>query len=156
MQQQQPPNNANLGEGYTGFVPQSSESTYSTQPSSGMPSDQATYPIQSGTYSAGNPLPSQQGPPGSVVPSDSNPMTYQTMLDSLPSSGNAAGQGSAYNPVQYPKIKTDGREGQYPNPSPGVTPTSTGAQPGIGCFPLRPSTNLSSAFTVSRSMQVHA
>ena len=136
--QQQPPNDASLGEGYTGFASQSPESTDPTQPSSGMPSGQSTFPSQSGTYPAGNPLPTHQGLPGSAVPSDSNPMTYQTMLDSLPSSGNDAGQGSASNPVQYPKIETGGMAEQHPHPSPGVAPTSMGAQPGTGCSPLWP------------------
>lgn len=138
LQQQQPPNDASLDEGYTGFAPQSSESTYSAQPSSGMPSGQAIYPSQSETYPAGKAPPSNQGPLGSSVPSDSNPMTYQTMLDSLPSSGNAAGQGSAYTPVQYPNIETGGTAGQYPHPSPGVAPTSMGAQPGTGSSSLWP------------------
>lgn len=138
LQQQQPHNDASLGEGYTGFAPQSPQSTYSTQPSSGMPSGQATYPSQSETYPTGNPPPSHQGLPGSAVPSDSNPMTYQTMLDSLPSSGNAAGQGSAYTPVPYPHIESGGTAGQYPHPSPGVAPTSMGAQPGTGHSSLWP------------------
>lgn len=132
QQQQQPPNEASLGEGYTGFAPQSPQPG---QPSPGMPPGQANYPSQGGTYAAGNLLPSHQGPPGSAVPSDSNPITYQTM-DSLPSSGNAAGQGSAYNHVQYPNIETGGTAEQHSHSSPGVIPASMGAQPGAGCSPL--------------------
>lgn len=96
-----------------------------------MPSGQVTNTNQSGTYPVGSPQPS----PGSAVPSDSNPMTYQAMLDSLPSSGNAAGQGSAHNSgqdsaytrVQYPNIEAGGSAGQGLNPSPGAAPTSMGA-----------------------------
>lgn len=138
LQQQQSPTDAGSGEGYTGFAPQSSDSAYATQPSSGMPSGQPTN--QGGTYPTGSPQPGHQGPPGSGIPSDSNPMTYQAMLDSLPSSGNDAGQGpaqnsgqgSAYTPVQYPNIEAGGPAGQGPNPSPGAAPTSMGAQPGTG------------------------
>lgn len=140
LQQQQSPSDASSGEGYTGFAPQSSESTYATQPSSGMPSGQATNINQSGTYPTGSPQPSHQGPPGSGVPSDSNPMTYQAMLDSQPSSSNAAGQGSApnsgqgsaYSPVQYPNIEAGGSAGQGLNLPPGAGPTSMGAQSGTG------------------------
>ena len=105
-----------------------------------MPSGQATNTNQSGTYPTGSPQSSHHGPPGPDVPSDSNPMTYQAMLDSLPSSGNAAGQGSApntgqgsaYTPVQYPNIEAGGPGGQGPNLPPGAGPTSMGAQPGTG------------------------
>ena len=136
LQQQQPGGDASSGQAYTGFAPQSSESAYATQPSSGMPSGQANYPSQGGTYPTGPPLQDYQSPPGGAVPSDSNPMTYQTMLDSLPSSGNAPGQGQAYNSVQYPSIETGGAAGQYPNP--GGAPASVGIQPGTatGCCPF--------------------
>lgn len=130
QQQQHLPTDANSEQAYSGFAPQFPESANQAQPLPG----QADYPSKSGTYPARSP---PQGPPGSAVPSDSNPTTYQTMLDSLPPSGDAS-QRSAYNPVQYPNIESGGAAGQYPNSSLGVAPMSAGAHPSTGWCPFCP------------------
>lgn len=119
QQQQHPPTDPSSEQAYTGFAPQFPESVSQAQQVPG----QADYPTKSGTYSA--------------VPSDSNPMSYETMLDSLPPSGSA-GQGSTYNPVQYPSIESRGPAGQYPTSSSGVAPTSPGLHPGTSWFSSRP------------------
>ena len=133
LQQQHPPSDASSEQAYTGFAPQFPQSANRAQQVSG----QADYPSKSGTYPTNKAPVGYSGPPGSAIPSDSNPMSYQTMLDSLPVSSNA-GQGSAYNPVQYPNIESGGATGQYPNTSSGVAPTSPGIHPGTGWFASYP------------------
>ena len=71
-------------------------------------------------------------PPGQAPPSDSNPMSYQSMLDSMPS---AQGSGSNVGgPIRYPEIQggvPSERVGQNVNPAPGHVGQSTGKAQGF-------------------------
>ena len=131
LQQEQYNTTANPESGYTGFAPQASESLNAAQPYSGMTTAQANFTGHSGSYSTGNASQVHQGNPASMGPSDSNPMTYQSMLDSLHSSGNAAGTISAYTPVHYPNIGGEGAAGQHPNTAHGAPPPAGGIQSGV-------------------------
>ena len=117
QQPQQPQVDASSGQAYTGFAPQSVEAANTAQPQPGILPSQA-HSSQAGTYPTGIP----QDPPGSVAPSDSGQVSYQSMLGSLPASGDAAGSGSAYTPVHYPNIETEAGQNLPCLPSPATPP----------------------------------
>lgn len=84
------------------------------QPGGYPKQSQANYTSTEGLYPSQTPQGAYPYPPGSSVPSDSHPQSYQSMLDSMPS---AQGAGSNIDgPVHYPTIQggTTSSEGEQP------------------------------------------
>ena len=94
--QQQQPYTDSAGV-YTGFAPNTPEPGTEFHPYSRNPSDES-YPSNP-SQAPRKPSPSA---PGYGVPSDQNPQSYQSMLDSLPSTHGA---GYSDGPVHYPNIQ---------------------------------------------------
>ena len=96
----------------------------STGPQQGAFPGQTGYPDQ---HPHNAPMGGQGGsplPPGQSAPSDSNAMSYQSMLDSMPS---AHGAGSnAEGPIGYPDIQGGVPSGQNTNATPGHVAQGTG------------------------------